>query len=72
MSFLEAHLFLGYPDSHSMKYLSITLAETFHVKIMFSGSDSYPPIQKQAGLWPPVLYRLTTSICLSNPVKKVL
>ena len=33
-----------------MKYLSMTLAETFQVKIMFSASDSYPPIQKQEGL----------------------
>ena len=69
--FLRTYLFLGYPDSHSMKYLSITLADTFHVKTMVAGSDSYPPIQKHAGLWPPVLYRLTTSICLSNPGRKV-
>ena len=39
----------------------------FQENTTFSESLSKPPIQKQAGLWPAALNRLTTSICLSKP-----
>ena len=44
----------------------------FHVKTRLLGSLSKPPIQKHAGLWPPEVYRFTTSICLSKPAKNLI
>jgi hypothetical protein len=53
----------GVVNGHQFKEYRVTF---------LAASLSYPPIQKQEGLWPAWSYSVTTSICLSNPGPQIL